>query len=105
MSDETNQRRRHERFAFHNSVILLLADGRELYGTADNMGFGGASMTVTGEPPEIQAGSEGTLKVVFFGRPADYPCTIVSANGTKLGIKIHRADYNGAPEALLQVKK
>ncbi|MBF0273170.1 MAG: PilZ domain-containing protein [Magnetococcales bacterium] len=102
---KTEQRRRHERFSFHNAVTLTLEDGRQFQGTVDNMGFGGASMMVSGDPPEIPSGSMGKLRVVFFGRPTDYPCSVVSVHGSKLGIKILRADYQGAPEEMLSVKE
>ncbi|MBF0341532.1 MAG: PilZ domain-containing protein [Magnetococcales bacterium] len=105
MSQNTDQRRRHERFTFHNAVTLTLADGRQFQGTADNMGFGGASMVVAGDPPEIAPGSEGTIRVIFFGRPTDYPCSVVSVNGVKLGIKLKRADYQGAPEEMLSTSE
>ncbi|MEO5332259.1 MAG: PilZ domain-containing protein [Magnetococcus sp. YQC-5] len=103
MNQPPPQRRRHERFPFHNSVILVLNDGREIPGIADNMGYGGAAMTVTGPPPDIQQGTQGKLKVVFFGRPTDYPCTVVTANGIQLGLKIHRTEYEGAPEKILSI--
>lgn len=105
MTQKTPQKRRHERFPFHNSVILTLADGREIPGTAENMGYGGASMTMNQENDAIILGEQGKIKVIFYGRPTEYPCSIVSINGTSLGLKLHRTDYVGAPEELLQVKE
>ncbi len=102
MSDSKNdQRRQHERFPFHNSVILSLANGEEITGIADNMGYGGFSMVAAQEPVEINEGDQGKLKIVFFGRPTEYPCVVVSANGIHLRLKIHRTEYTGAPEKLL----
>ncbi|MBF0628048.1 MAG: PilZ domain-containing protein [Magnetococcales bacterium] len=105
MSDQSEQRRRHERFTYHNAVTLTLDDGRRFEGTADNLGFGGAAMMVNGDPPAIPMGSKGKLRVIFFGRPTDYPCTVVSINGVKLGIQIQRTDYQGAPEGVLALKE
>ncbi|NGZ07286.1 MAG: PilZ domain-containing protein [Magnetococcales bacterium] len=105
MSNQSEQRRRHERFVYHNAVTLILDDGRSFQGSADNLAFGGAAMVVNGDPPEIQAGATGRLRVIFYGRPTDYPCTVVNVNGVKLGLKIQRIDYQGAPEAILSLKE
>ncbi|MBF0262247.1 MAG: PilZ domain-containing protein [Magnetococcales bacterium] len=104
MTSTTDQRRRHERFSFHNNVTLTLNDGRRIEGIVENMGFGGASMHIDETLPEVPVGSEGKIRVVFFGRPTDYPCQVVSVSTGKLGIKILRADYQGAPEDLLSLK-
>ncbi|MEO5347723.1 MAG: PilZ domain-containing protein [Magnetococcus sp. YQC-9] len=104
MAPTTDQRRRHERFSFHNNVTLTLVDGRRIEGIAENMGFGGAAMHIDENLPEVPLGSEGRIKVVFFGRPTEYPCQVVSVSKGKLGIKILRADYQGAPEDLLSVQ-
>ncbi|MBF0417732.1 MAG: PilZ domain-containing protein [Magnetococcales bacterium] len=105
MSSPSEQRRRHERFTFHNTVTLTLNDGRKIEGIADNMGFGGASMHIDESLPEVPVGSEGRIRVIFFGRPTDYPCQVVSVSKGKLGIKILRADYQGAPEEILSIKE
>ncbi|MBF0213829.1 MAG: PilZ domain-containing protein [Magnetococcales bacterium] len=102
---QQNEQRRHERFIYNNAVTLILDDGRRFQGMADNLGYGGAAMLLSEEPPpEIPEGSTGKLKVIFFGRPTEYPCTVVSVHGAKLGIKIQRTDYQGAPEAVLSLK-
>ncbi|MBF0179572.1 MAG: PilZ domain-containing protein [Magnetococcales bacterium] len=104
MESPNQQRRRHERFEYHNAVTLRLADGRVITGRADNMGFGGAAMIADEEPSGINVGDHGQIRVTFFGRPSDYPCTIVSIKGMHLGLQIQRSDYQGAPENLLSAK-
>ncbi|MBF0179575.1 MAG: hypothetical protein HQM03_06060 [Magnetococcales bacterium] len=56
------------------------------------------------EPSGIRVGDVGHIRVTFFGRPSDYPCTIVSIKGMHLGLQIQRSDYQGAPENLLSAK-
>jgi hypothetical protein len=92
MSEENSPpaSREFERLIFFNAVTLVLPDGKEVQGTATDMGHGGAFLEVDEDVGDIQIGDEVKLKIELFGRPSTFTAFIAHRRANGIGLRLDR---------------
>lgn len=92
MSDEEkgHASREFERLSFFNAVTLVLPDGREVPGTATDMGHGGAFLELDDPVESIKTGDEVKLKMDLFGRPASFTAYVAHKRENGIGLRLDR---------------
>ncbi|MBF0454176.1 MAG: PilZ domain-containing protein [Magnetococcales bacterium] len=81
-----------ERLIFFNAITLILPNGREVSGTATDMGHGGAFLELSDatEIESVQIGDRVKLKIELFGRPSTFAATVAHKREKGIGLRLER---------------